>query len=327
MRIVVIRAGALGDVILTLPALRALRERYPGARIEVVGYPSIWRLAGPLVDSIASIDAPAFASLYTGMLSPDLRNWLQGIDLTIAWSTREIAPLLRDAGAAEVVSASPYPPAGVHAAHWLLATISDRVGPVDRLDFQSLALESEELESGRSLLQRLGLVRPLLLHPGAGADWKRWPAARFAALGNDLVRRGFPVLLIEGPADRKAIAEVQQHAVHPFPVLQNMAPRALASVLAHGAAFAGNDSGVTHLAASLEVPTLALFGPTDPSSWRPLGPARVLRTCQTTTQRQGQIRVCDDDACMQAITVDTAAAELRSLIDPVPFDLADGQVV
>jgi ADP-heptose:LPS heptosyltransferase len=75
-------------------------------------------------------------------------------------------------------------------------------------------------------------------------------------------------------------------------------------VLAHASLVVGNDSGVTHLAAVAGAPVVALFGPTDPALWRPLGDALVLRRCDRRATEEAPIRVCDDPACVQAITVE-----------------------
>jgi ADP-heptose:LPS heptosyltransferase len=133
---------------------------------------------------------------------------------------------------------------------------------------------------------------------------------RFAAVAQEVRERGFPVMLVEGPADGDAVRAVQESA-GPLPVLRGLAVRELARQLAQGGLFVGNDSGVTHLAAWLGLPTIALFGPTDPSSWAPLGTVRVLRACTARATRQGEIRVCGAPACMAGLSV---AAVLEAVL-------------
>jgi ADP-heptose:LPS heptosyltransferase len=163
------------------------------------------------------------------------------------------------------------------------------------------------MERGREMLAAMGLQHPIAIHPGAGARWKRWPGGRFAGLMQELIRRGHQVVLIEGPADDEAVAEVQQQIAAEIPVLRQQPLRLLAASLAQCTLFAGNDSGVTHLAAAVGTPTLALFGPTDPLSWTPLEnhpeTIRVLRHCTCRTAYRGQVRVCDDPDCMQSIEI------------------------
>src|SRR5947209_119735 len=219
-RIVVIRAGALGDVLLTLPALHALRERYPDALIQVVGYPSTWEVAGDLTDEIVSIDHPRFASLYGGssatpevpsppnplshfgrggetrddLLPSPLRgggvggegaegmrglDWFTHANLVIAWTVRDPTPALHATGAT-AIHASPYPPPGIHAAAWLLQTLGF---PHDHADVLRRAEAIGASWRSDTLADHSGTA---LIHPGAGAAWKRWPAERFAAVADAL---------------------------------------------------------------------------------------------------------------------------------------------
>jgi heptosyltransferase-3 len=313
MRILVIRAGGLGDVLLTLPAIAALRARYPQSRVVVAGYPSIWQVAGPLVDEIISIDEPRFAGLLTGTLSEQLRSFLQGFDLVVRYSVeRERSDWADRTAAREWRLANPYPPPGVHAAEWLVQALDLPMPPALEMD-GLLGLAEEERDDARRQLHSMGLHGPTFIHPGAGAAWKRWPAGRFARVAAEISRLGHPVTLIEGPADADAVASVL--AAASFPVIREPAPRRLAAMLSWGRLYVGNDSGITHLAALVGVPVVALFGPTDPANWAPLGRSIVLRTCTHRSERPGQIRVCDDALCLAGISVESvldAAGRLLS---------------
>ena len=88
-RIAVIRAGALGDTVLALPAVRALRRRYPDAHLTAVGYAHLWELAGDLIDERVSIDGAMFSSLFAGAASPPLAAWSANTDLVVAWTSRD----------------------------------------------------------------------------------------------------------------------------------------------------------------------------------------------------------------------------------------------
>jgi len=315
--IAVIRAGALGDVVLTLPALRALSACHPRSMIRVAGYPQVWQAAESLVHDTTSIDSPVFAGLFTDSPSPALAAWLESVDLAVAWTVHDPRAAMEASGASTVIHASPYPPPGMHAADWLLRSVSPspQAPAIPQLD-----LTDGELAQGHALLDRMGLERPVIIHPGAGARWKRWPARRFARVAAALLNRGHGVAVVEGPADVEVTAEVQEHVSVPLPVIRNLPVRLVAATLAHSLVFLGNDSGVTHLAAAAGAPLLALFGPTDPASWAPRGNVRVLRACRCAATRQGQIRVCDDPACIEGITVESVLAELRTLPFPLSSD-------
>ncbi len=128
----------------------------------------------------------------------------------------------------------------------------------------------------RPLLGQLP-ARFLALHPGSGSARKNWPAERFVALAARWARDQ-PFLVVEGPADEGVTLPF--HASRAV-FARGLSLRALGALLARAGLYVGNDSGVTHLAAAFGAPTLALFGPTDPLIWSPLGPkVRAVRAPQ-----------------------------------------------
>jgi len=313
--ITLVRAGALGDTVLTLPAVQALRDRYPNAHLTVIGYPASWEIAGSMVDEVLSVDRADLAGLLAGTPVPALISRLALVDLLVLWTQQDRGSMLPPTAKPEIISASPYPPPGIHASAWLLQTLAL---PDDTLAGFRLDFDGAERAEATSVLRALHLSRPVMLHPGAGAHWKRWPAERFADLADTLERQGRQVLLVKGPADVESIEAVQAHASRPYPVLREPSLRRLAALLAQCSLFVGNDSGVTHLAAITGVPTVALFGPTDPANWAPLGNSRVVRSCTARATFQGQIRVCDDPACMSAISVAEVLASLEQAFSSQP---------
>jgi ADP-heptose:LPS heptosyltransferase len=276
-RILVIRAGALGDTILALPALRALRAR--NSRLELVGYPSVLRVArlAMRVDAIHSIDRALFSGLFSGALSAELERFLASFDLVIAWTRDSTAGLLHKLRAVGIgcLHADPYPAAGsgVHASLHLLRTLA-ALGVGDRALPLRLSLPAEACRASEELLREAGLARGrfLAIHPGSGNARKNWEPKKFAALAELARRAGWPVLIVEGEADGDAVRELRASIPWQPETVERPSLPVLAALLSQAGVFVGNDSGVSHLAASSGVPTLALFGPTDPSIWRPLGP-------------------------------------------------------
>ena len=119
---------------------------------------------------------------------------------------------------------------------------------------------------------------PIVIHPGSGGVAKCWPPERFDALLDRLNNAQRSVTLLLGEVEREKLdPRWPQHWSKKCHVVEPKDYIELADQLSRASLYIGNDSGPTHLAAQLGVPTLALFGPTDPKVWSPTGPqVRVL---------------------------------------------------
>src|SRR5579859_8015911 len=122
--ITVLRAGALGDVVLALPAVAALRSAFPGAQLRAVGYPVHWAVAGDLVDEVQSIDSATMAGLLINTPTESLQRALGSSDLVVAWTGQDPTAALQAIGVHRTVHAPPTPPPGVHVARWLLQSLA-----------------------------------------------------------------------------------------------------------------------------------------------------------------------------------------------------------
>lgn len=303
------RCRTLGDPILGIPLLRALRARYPDARLTVVGYPHVWDLAGTFVDEVASIVEPPYDALL-GTSPPAGFPDMRDVELAVSLTSLPVGPMLRNAGVRRVVERSPWPPPGIHVADWLAGAIRSTLS--SEPEVPTLSPTTEEYALGKRILSQLGLAAPIILHPGSSEAWKRWPAARYARLADALQRSGHQVAIVAGAADRDAAAFITAHARTRPLLVPPMGVRSLKSMLANAALFIGNDSGVTHLAAAVGAPAIALFGPTDPDSWAPRGRVQVIRACRRRVAGRGQIRVCDDPRCLEGIDVDAVIREVHA---------------
>jgi ADP-heptose:LPS heptosyltransferase len=117
-------------------------------------------------------------------------------------------------------------------------------------------------------------VAPLLaVHPGSGGRQKCWPAASFYAVMRRLhAQLQVSFMIIEGPAEEKTAGVFQKSLAElPHMRIRNLELCLVSAILSQSALFIGNDSGITHMAAALGIPTIAVFGPTDPAVWAPRG--------------------------------------------------------
>ncbi|MEO5753745.1 MAG: glycosyltransferase family 9 protein [Chthoniobacterales bacterium] len=297
-RILVIRGGAIGDFILTLPAIELLREAFPHAHLEILGYQHIVALAqmSGYADATRSIEYSALSSFFSrdGELAPGLVEYFSSFQQIVSYlfDPDEIfARNLRRAGVGNLIVGSPKITGEEHAARQLAR-------PLERL---ALYLE----EPGAKIMPNEPRnVDPDLfaIHPGSGSESKNWPLERCVTVARSLLaadgtRR---LLLIGGEADETRLAQLADALPNErVEVAKNQPLTALAGRLQNCAVFLGNDSGISHLAAAVGTPCLLLFGPTDPAVWAPANPwVRVLRA---PSQRMDDIDVHEVRAALRSL--------------------------
>jgi heptosyltransferase-2 len=282
-RILVIRGGAIGDFILTLPALKALREHYSKSHIEVLGYKHIVALADNrfYADATRSIEYGPLSSFFArgAELSPELRDYFAGFGLVISYlfDPDEIfATNLRASG----VKALLIGPAKItdrgNAARQLVRPIQE-LG-IDVADFVPRIFPSSQ---DRQFADEFLCDPPspiVAIHPGSGSEKKNWPLENWIQLGNDLLDSSYSLLVVGGEADAAQIATLKATwKDQPVQFVANLPLPQLAAIL-EKAVFIGHDSGISHLAAAVGARCILVFGPTDPAIWAPTNDnVRVLR--------------------------------------------------
>jgi len=328
-RILVIRVGGLGDSLLLWPGLAAVRRREPGAILELLGHRArLELLVGPGgADRALEVEGSGLHHLFAPEAAPpaEVRARFGAYDVIVAFTAAgdcALAENLAACGAGEVHAFLPLPPPGVHAAlHALEAFAQAGLAPPGRpARPPRLPAPPGAAERGRARLAAAGLApeRAALLAPGAGSAVKCWPAERFVALAGLLAADGWRPAWCGGPADAAPLAAVRDAGGGAWPSLADAAPAELRELLLAGALFVGNDSGPTHLAALLGRPTLALFGPTDPAAWGPLGErvARVHGRAACAPCDAGRREVCPGERCFEGLTPERALAAARGLAAP-----------
>jgi heptosyltransferase-3 len=278
LKILVLRGGALGDLILTLPVLSEIRKGYPDSNLELLGIFPQARLAAPeFVDRVERLDAPDLVSLFVkGPLPRAVRDKLGGFDWAISFLSDPDGIVLRNlagAGVRQLVAGSTRMRPEVHAV-FQLAEVLGQLGLTLRDPIPRLAVEPKP-----ALSSTLGF------HVGSGSPQKNWPIDRWIELIRRLEGVFSEFLLVGGEADDKVIGEFRaRFGLRPLRALLNHGLADLGQALNACAVFVGHDTGVTHLAAAVGTPTVALFGPTDPKVWAPLGDhVSVVRSPDGTT--------------------------------------------
>jgi heptosyltransferase-3 len=277
-RILVIRGGAIGDFILTLPTLKALREAYPQAHLEILGYKHIAVLAEKrfYAEAVRSIEYGPLSSFFAKNLElpNDLANHFASFDLVISYLYDPDGIFennLRRCGVENLI----HGPAKVddldHAARQLARPLEE-LG-LRASDFAPRIYPStEDRKFAKDFLR--GMPRPILaIHAGSGSEMKNWPIENWIEFGNVVLDsdkfRG-SLIIVSGEADQGRSNELETIWRNDrVQFARNLPLPVLAALLGH-AIFVGHDSGISHLAAAVGAKCILLFGPTNPEVWAPM---------------------------------------------------------
>lgn len=322
--IIVIHPGALGDVLLAVPALRWIQATFQDHRILLISNEAVGRLLLECrqIDAWMSVQGTRCADLCSGVVpdSIEMRQWLDVCDLAVVWmkeDDRGLATVLRNCGVGEVRIQSPFNPRlkSRHHSDRFLETLGSTTAnlPAD----QPLRLPPSLIEQGRVYLSHIGILpdRALaLIHPGSGSRHKCTSVKVLADVINSINREGLYPLVLEGPADEAIMEQLVPLLPVDHAVLRGLELPVVAGIMAQAEVYVGHDSGTTHLAALLGVPTIALFGPTDPEQWAPRGPhVGVLRGAPCLCRSWDSVRHCEDKPCL-AISVAEILTAVRRIV-------------
>ncbi len=270
-KILVIRGGALGDFILTLPVLAALRGHFPARSIEILGdtrFASL-AIAGGLAEKATSLDSPALAGFFSRDSSrlPATAAYFAEFDVIVSYlydPDRVFQTNVSQCSPAKFI-AGPHRPdeaENIHATEILLRPLKE-LGIHDPDPRPRLNLPLPHLAEVKG--------KWLAMHPGSGSGQKNWPEPKWTELLQILSRETpWNFLLIGGEAEGSRCERLA--ATLPpgrAAIAQDLPLVQLAQKIKSCAAFIGHDSGITHLAAALDVPGLVLWGPTAEKTWRP----------------------------------------------------------
>lgn len=285
--ILVIKLSAIGDVIHTLPAVHALRQSYPDAKITwIVEKPSYDLLNNnPDIDQIILFEKAQFKTL-SGLWrnAPDFSRLLKSnrfdlaIDFQGLFKSAAIS-LLSGAGnrvgycdmreLSQIVS-RPICGEGskLHVVERYLDVVRELVGQISEIRFP-IHITPEESEQARAIAQKSGLAIQqapyVVLAPGTNWRTKCWPTKHYAVLADQLRQAGFGVMLVGGQGDKPLAQDIQSSSqTNPVDLTGKTTLKQLACLIRESIAFVGGDTGPMHLAVAVSTPVVALFGPTDP---------------------------------------------------------------
>jgi len=290
-RIAVFRALQLGDLLCVVPALRALRRRFPGAELTLIGLPWAAAFAArlPYLDHHETfpgydgiLEAP-YDPVRTAAFVARMRQEPFDLAIQMHGDGSVTNGFVRDLGARRSLGYGPpgddrlsvclcHHPDDHEVVRWQrLVEVADAVP--DSLLPEYPTTPAEEARAALLLTDVTTHPGPLVgLHAGARDPARRWPAARFAALGDALAEQYGARIVLTGSAGERAVTAAVRLATR-APALDLTGRTDLgtfAAVLARLDLLVTNDTGASHLAAATRTRSVVLFGPTQPRQWAPL---------------------------------------------------------
>ncbi|TKJ33987.1 MAG: hypothetical protein CEE38_19280 [Planctomycetes bacterium B3_Pla] len=299
LRGLILQPGAIGDCILTLPLAAFVKKSLRLGGIDVLGHTEyIGFLPGrSCIDGVRSMDSMNLYRLFTEPQSFELkdRDSLINAFSDYAWIVtfmgepessfeQNLIYTATCSHSAEVITFSMKPPEDrpEHVADFYVRQFIERTGLAasserPRANDCLVKTTKADVNTGREILKEAGLGSGrtlVVIHPGSGGQQKCWYIENFLAVATGLASKGIEVVFLLGPAERERFSGAAINKINSVvPCLTDLSLIRVLGLLSCSDGFVGNDSGITHLAAALGIKTLAVFGPTNPAFYEPLGPA------------------------------------------------------
>ena len=285
-RILVVRGGAIGDFILTLPVFDALRETYPNAFVGCLAPAGLGELAltAGLADEIQDLDGREWAEFFVseGSLDPNMVTWLSQFELIISFlhDSKEVwANNIRRNCSARLIQRCARPsdennrPASI-----ILLSALEEIGIYDADPLPRIEMDAAKSD-----------CFDLAVHPGSGSELKNWPIDKWCEfLDVWLLNNPGRILVVGGEAETGKMSRIKQSIDPAFAdFLENESLPEVSRRLKSSQIFIGHDSGISHLATALGVPSIILWGSTNRTVWGP---------------RHHHVRFIQSDGTMDSIT-------------------------
>jgi len=308
--ILIIRTAYIGDVVMALPMLKVLKNKFPGARITFLTAKAAQPLLknNPHVDETLIYDPFWFyktnLAAWAGFIKKLRRRHFDLVIETRA-DIRDIALIVFFCNARYKISYA------IGGGAWLLSHVVPYPGVTHKVDFHlnlaaylgcplenldgGLYLTGPEQEQGLDILRKAGIAGDFIaVHPGSRLFLKQWPKERCARLYDHLIETyAMPVVLLGSPAETVLVETIQTAMTHAAVSLAGQLDlRRLTAVIKRARIFICNDSAPMHIAAAVGTPIVAIFGPSKSFETGPRG------FCQIVEKDMPCRSACDESHCL-----------------------------
>lgn len=298
-RALIIQPGAIGDCILTLPLAAFLKDKLGLGSVNMLGHTEYIGIfpGRSCIDSVSSIDTVDLHRLFAKPAKFELADHDPLINVFSGYPW--IVSFMGEPGSdfeqnliftancthgSEVITLPPKPPRGSneHVSEFYVRQFVEQCGsnlPDSSADTgcRMICAGRGDMEAGMQLLKELGVEassRVAVIHPGSGGRKKCWHLDNVLAVGDKLGKEGYSVLFLLGPAEVERFSNAMMRKIRSVAIkVSDLSLAQVLGLLTGADVFVGNDSGITHLAAALGIRTMAMFGPTEPATYGPVGPA------------------------------------------------------
>lgn len=286
-RVLVVRLRSIGDTVLATPSLFALKRFLPHAMIDILLEDWVAPVLDefPHVDNIITVQRGSTSSrarvahrlrsrrydvVYNlhGGTTATLLTRVTGAKHRVGYQTNQYARLHNHLSPS---SSSLWGRDKTHSVEQQLALLGWTGVPVSDRPPTQLAVAEHARFSIAARLRAAGLVNAGLavIHPAAAFATKQWAADKFGQVANEVSRNGLAVVAITGPKEAGLVDELKRNTSANVLALSDLSLPEITALLARARLFVGNDSGIAHIAAAVQTPSVVIFGSSNVAHWRP----------------------------------------------------------
>jgi len=266
--ILFIHSGALGDVICALNAIECLIDHTKFdfcCQEHIIPFLS----TVPGINNVINIHHPHITSMFLAENCDKVNNWLCTYQIIVLFSFSKDWEFSLKKCHPNIIRVPPRPPVDdvIHTSQFIYNTLQQTdVISGNYKEIQDFVLQKQNNS------YRICQWKTVIIHPGSGSSFKNWPLERFMSLGQQLCQFGYSVKWLIGPAETSLVTLLLQNSVANNDIIHTNELQIVMHCLNQSSYFAGNDSGISHLAAYMGIDTTVIFGPSDFRRWQPMGP-------------------------------------------------------